>query len=794
MRFGVALLIGAIFIIGFGSGEVHASAGSWVSEPIRVVSETVESMPTTGELSCAGSGSRIQMVDEEVFRAACVYGAAGKPRVARLVNQAGQFEYAISYAHERNFYPIQHFCTGLNRCIYSQAEDALLHQALLADGSYTYRLINNFSQQVQRTSGEQVSYRVEGLKGRLLQNGAPMTTVALSLNGKWAVIELPRKGLVRLDLHTGKIEWIASLEITGASPQPVLGLAISSDGRWVAMTGWRQGLTVYEVNDSCAREGELTDVVHWCAASSIVKAEVLPGYVRAYRPIFSGNGMRISLVLVKQQGLTKVTLAPTSQFGGVKTQYIALGDSYTSGEGELADSFYLPGTNTSNNHCHVSNRSYPLLLGEYWGVSSKNEACSGSRMPDVRATLLQMSDSQPALVSLSIGGNDVGLISKLKSCLGPGTCEWAKEGMRLSTAQEMKQILPELVQLIGTIRESTGATVFVVGYPSILNTEASGCDGLTASLLSVDERRYIEASLQYLNTIVQSAAKYADATYVDITNALVGERLCEGGQKAMNSVRIGDDIAPFEFFKGVKFIGAESFHPTPFGHEKVADAIRASYGAFWTPVKCGSCTAPVDYPSYWTQGGVGFGIALTQIAGNFLREGVFNVGESFPISFPTGTFSPNTPVRVELRSDTSVLGEYVASDDGSFEANVTLPTNIEGYHVVHVLGTTRSGEEVDIYQGIDIEPPKLPAPQPTYTHTNLTALTTSKLTDSSTGLARVEYNAPESNQLAVRGAQTVGVPREDEDAGNVLSLLYWALGSVALFLLLIFLLLYRRKV
>ena len=49
MRFGVALLIGAIFIIGFGSGEVHASAGSWVSEPIRVVSETVESMPAPGE-------------------------------------------------------------------------------------------------------------------------------------------------------------------------------------------------------------------------------------------------------------------------------------------------------------------------------------------------------------------------------------------------------------------------------------------------------------------------------------------------------------------------------------------------------------------------------------------------------------------------------------------------------------------------------------------------------------------------------------------------------------------------
>ena len=172
MKYGVMLLLGALLAVVFVDGDVYAeSESSWVTEPLTVVQEVSEATPLPSELSCAGSNSRIQMVGDETFRVACVYGVSGKPRVARLVNYAGQFAYAISFANERNFYEIEHLCLGLDRCVYSQVEDSLLHQALLPDGSYTYRLVKDFSKQIQRVDGEDVSYRIQGMDGELLLDG-----------------------------------------------------------------------------------------------------------------------------------------------------------------------------------------------------------------------------------------------------------------------------------------------------------------------------------------------------------------------------------------------------------------------------------------------------------------------------------------------------------------------------------------------------------------------------------------------------------------------------------------------
>lgn len=69
-----------------------------------------------------------------------------------------------------------------------------------------------------------------------------------------------------------------------------------------------------------------------------------------------------------------------------KLTYLALGDSYTSGEGDLEKdangiTHYLPLTDIGSDTCHISSRSYPFLLRDAWGVEPKNMhsvACSGS--------------------------------------------------------------------------------------------------------------------------------------------------------------------------------------------------------------------------------------------------------------------------------------------------------------------------------------------------------------------------------------------------------------------------------
>ncbi len=795
MKYGLVLLLGALLAVVFVSGEVRAeSTSSWVDEPFTVLQEVSEVTPSPSELSCAGSNSRIQMAGENALRAACVYGVSGKPRLARVVNYAGQFEYAMSFTNERYFYTIEHLCLGLDRCVYSQAEDSLLHQALLPDGSYTYRLVRQFSKQIERVAGETVSYRIRGMEGDLLLDGLSMTTLALSSNGKWAAIEVPRKGIVRLNFKTGGAIWVASLSVVGASPQPILGLAVSRDGRWVASTGWYKGLTVYEVREPCGVTSNLSDVVQWCAASTSTKTDVFPGYVRAYRPVFSSDGLRLSVFLVRQQGSGRVTVAPMSRARSAGSQYIALGDSYTSGEGELADSFYLPGTNTDTNRCHVSVRSYPLLLGEGWGMAATNAACSGSRITDARAKLAELSDTQPLLVSIGIGGNDVDLVGKLKTCLGLGTCEWAKEGVRLASAQEMQRILPDIVQLIEEVKLSTGAAVFVVGYPSIFASDTVQCDALTASLLSIEERTYVEASIQYLNTILQSAARYAEATYVDVSQAFTGERLCEGSQKGMNAVRVGDDIAPLSFIKEMKFIGAESFHPTPFGHQKIAEAIRTSYTSFWLPRDCQSCDGSAGYTSYWLEGVADMNTRITQSAVRFMTGELFRAGESTPFSIPPGTFSPGSPVRVEIRSAPQTLAEYSANEDGSLGGEVTFPEGVEGYHTVHVIGTSQSGEVIDVYQILYVQPvEKVISGSATAIGNARVEYESGPVVGiSSIGLTQKEVSDSMRQGVAteVLGARHQGVHRSP-NFGILIAVA--TLGFLAL-LVLIFLLLFRRKV
>src|SRR6266404_7242459 len=136
--------------------------------------------------------------------------------------------------------------------------------------------------------------------------------------------------------------------------------------------------------------------------------------------------------------------------------YLALGDSYISGEGAFQ---YLQGTDTANNQCHLSLISYPLLIGQALNYDAYHSvACSGATTDDIvnasntysgqlvhKAPRQSYSNNeidsvlsnfqpgyidqldfvkqyQPKVVTVSIGGNDIGFSDRLRSCLVSGTC------------------------------------------------------------------------------------------------------------------------------------------------------------------------------------------------------------------------------------------------------------------------------------------------------------------------------------------------------------------------------------
>src|SRR5262252_4081115 len=74
-----------------------------------------------------------------------------------------------------------------------------------------------------------------------------------------------------------------------------------------------------------------------------------------------------------------LVLASLAFAGTARAQYVALGDSFTSGEG-AGD--YLPGTNIKGDSCHRSRHAYPGAVAEQLAFKLSFHACSGAITPD----------------------------------------------------------------------------------------------------------------------------------------------------------------------------------------------------------------------------------------------------------------------------------------------------------------------------------------------------------------------------------------------------------------------------
>src|SRR5262245_10860433 len=110
-----------------------------------------------------------------------------------------------------------------------------------------------------------------------------------------------------------------------------------------------------------------------------------------------GTGCALETVDSRQQGLA----------GG---NYVAQGDSYAS----------RTGTREYNDTaCQRSNHSYAKQLAAQEGMTVSHVACSGARIPDVRANQLGALSAVTDLVTISIGGNDAGFASVITQCAKP---------------------------------------------------------------------------------------------------------------------------------------------------------------------------------------------------------------------------------------------------------------------------------------------------------------------------------------------------------------------------------------
>lgn len=276
-----------------------------------------------------------------------------------------------------------------------------------------------------------------------------------------------------------------------------------------------------------------------------------------------------------------------------KAQYVALGDSFQAGEGSFQ---YLAGTDTATNKCHRSATAYPHQLVASGAVTAELNfwACSGSTVASLRTKAVNDSaapwndPAHPAtstggqlpaqsaldrlslnthLVTVGVGGNDVGFSSILMGCLrdsmaGPAEC---KETYNDVFTQRLDRAVAEglWLSLFFEIKSRAPlATVVAVGYPMFFPEHGASapCYGI-----SPEDQQWINDGTRAVNEAIKTAATSLNIDYVELGSTSSGNELCSGASE--------------QFFHGVLVdasgVRSESFHPTPAGHARMTTAIAA---------------------------------------------------------------------------------------------------------------------------------------------------------------------------------------------------------------------------
>jgi lysophospholipase L1-like esterase len=161
------------------------------------------------------------------------------------------------------------------------------------------------------------------------------------------------------------------------------------------------------------------------------------------------------------------------------TPYVALGDSFSSGEGNPP---FLSGTDIPNvNMCHRSSVAYPELLS---GSSSKIpalgttgfRACSGAVSSNIWNRLqwnegIQLDwwpDTSTQLVTTTIGGNDIKFSDFAKACV-LGTCQVGSPDYN-NSLNAINNTLPGALKNTyeSILKYAPNAQIYVMDYPQVV--------------------------------------------------------------------------------------------------------------------------------------------------------------------------------------------------------------------------------------------------------------------------------------------------------------------------------------
>lgn len=390
----------------------------------------------------------------------------------------------------------------------------------------------------------------------------------------------------------------------------------------------------------------------------------------------------------------------------LSTSYVALGDSYSSGEG--VPPYFTDSANLTDT-CHRSLGAYSTMVRDSHGQPYMHAgatgflACSGARSYNVKingsppasgpgepAQLDQnVIDTGTNLITITIGGNDAGFGAIVERCVSEPDCTGDFYMDRI--LDRVGRVLYDSSTNPATgvyadikAKAPAGARIVVLDYPRLVSgiecdhVQPPFSDGgdtrIPTKILSSKEQQFIRGAADKLNALIAEKAAAAGLSYVSVANTFNDHEVCSSKPWIHGLEWPWDPI-----------LKAANFHPNAVGQRKYAERLNACLGT--SPPS--DCSTPLPTPTLLAQSrnaepldGVISSIGLLTVtpaestpcgSTRFLV-----LGEQIRLQ-GTG-FSPGATIALSLRygdvNDKTSLGGSIADITGDLDTTVTLPTGL----------------------------------------------------------------------------------------------------------------------
>lgn len=609
---------------------------------------------------------------------------------------------------------LQSTSSGIKLHLYQNISRRLRVEKNILTREFSYFLPETPSKTLRGPSGNDLFVRPE--------------SISFSSNGKWMVVDSQSVAMLRVNLETYQVTPFKAPYVYSLGQAPLPNTTISDDGKYAATTSRAKDLAIIDV-DSCQISPANYLTYSSCSSKDhgpFVNSRI-PGGLGASRLRFIDNQLLTFYASYTPtpttRQLAKYRLVPAGDTH-ISADYMALGDSFTSGEGAYD---YFPETDTDENMCHLSKSSYPYLIGQQLGLNSYNSvACSGAKieninqyvqkenipspnnmgdlLPGYKKQLQYVQKYQPNVITLGIGGNDIGFGKSIIECVGygvlPSTCYKYYED-RLEVLRLINKQFNRLVETFSQLKSGAkdGTKIYALGYPE----EAKNNGNCAVNVrLDNEEIEFSNLLIGYLNSVIERSATKAGVRYVDVSQAFSGHRLCETDSQfiAVNGLTVGDNR--------LGIIANEGFHPNKLGHQlyKLKILEQTSNLSQNMPAPDGTVQQPTEDPSLpiLQVRSSGRGTNELQPDEDLTADDIYKDKEqTLGLNSTKHSLKPNTEYNAELHSEPTSLGTFTTNSEGNLSGIFTIPANVElGYHTIHVYGPNLNDEQIDIYKTVFI--------------------------------------------------------------------------------------------